>query len=542
MRALVLRVSLLPVPASVTFSDVSAYFRKMEWDIMEKWQKELYKKVIKEIHSFLISQGYSILNPDVIFKIKKEDEKYFTQRYEWKRKENLNDPSISSPDIKPDILIRFGQEGFGSEPQRSEEKGSVSITRTCEALHEAVGIPDCNLKPKTEILKMEEPHITDHLEGGEEIINSSRDGVFENGEMEKMGDEQQRGEWEYRNWNRDNPDFSAECERGVSEVTSPSIDKLIQEGERTSTWPEQNRNAQHCSNLVQTLRPNEGERLFQKAKTMESYTTHSQFIEQQELIECGTKFTNMPSHKLMQQYDKKEKQFTHTEKEDKTCKETSLKMLRKFGMQKSPLHCSHCEKRVACKAELERHVRIHTGERPFQCTDCDKMFTLKSNLTAHKKLHSGIEPFKCSECEKCFRYKSQLKIHQMYHTGQKLFQYTDCEKNVALNSNLRGHKRFQTGEKFLQCSQCEQNCACKAELERHRRIHTGERPFQCTECGKRFTLKSNLTAHKKIHSGIEPFKCTECEKCFRYRSQLKIHQIYHTGEKSFKYDCEQQMI
>ncbi|XP_030054729.1 LOW QUALITY PROTEIN: zinc finger protein 2-like [Microcaecilia unicolor] len=351
----------MSVLASVTFSDVAAYFREMEWDILEKWQKELYKKVIKEIHSFLLSQGYSILNPDVIFKIKREDEKYLTQRYEWERKESINDPSISFPDVKPDILIRFRQEEFRTEPQASEERGNMPITGTCEALREAV------------------------------------DGVFRNkGEMEKMGDRQQSGEWEYRNWDKKSPDS---CERDVRRATPPNVEDRTQEGERTSTWPEQDRNSQHCSNLVQTQRPKEGERLFQSTDTVESYTTHSQFIEQLEMIEWGNKFIKMPSRRLIQQYDKKEKQFTCTEKEGKNHKETNLILHSKFGKQKSLLQCSQCEKSVACKAELERHVRIHTGERPFQCSDCDKKFTLKSNLTAHKKLHSGTEPFKCSECE-----------------------------------------------------------------------------------------------------------------------------------------------
>ncbi|XP_030050766.1 zinc finger protein 398-like [Microcaecilia unicolor] len=77
--------------ALVTFKDVAAYFLEVDWDLLGEWQKELYKKVIEEFHAILISRGYSIVNPDVIFKIKKEDEKYFTQQFEWEGKENPND-------------------------------------------------------------------------------------------------------------------------------------------------------------------------------------------------------------------------------------------------------------------------------------------------------------------------------------------------------------------------------------------------------------------------------------------------------------------
>ncbi|XP_030053502.1 protein ZNF783-like [Microcaecilia unicolor] len=126
--------------ASFTFKDVAAYFLEVEWDILGEWQKELYKKVIKEIHDILRSRGYSIVNPDVIFKIKKEDEKYFTRHVEQEGKENLNDPTNSFYNVKPDVLIRFEQEGFGTEPQGSEERGNLTSTGTCEELHEAYDV------------------------------------------------------------------------------------------------------------------------------------------------------------------------------------------------------------------------------------------------------------------------------------------------------------------------------------------------------------------------------------------------------------------
>ncbi|XP_030051510.1 zinc finger protein 669-like [Microcaecilia unicolor] len=41
----------------VTFKDVAASFLEADWDLLGEWQKELYKKVIKEIHDILISRG-----------------------------------------------------------------------------------------------------------------------------------------------------------------------------------------------------------------------------------------------------------------------------------------------------------------------------------------------------------------------------------------------------------------------------------------------------------------------------------------------------
>ncbi|XP_030050310.1 zinc finger protein 398-like [Microcaecilia unicolor] len=96
--------------ASIMFKDVAAYFLEVEWDILGEWQKELYKRIIKEIHDILMSRGYSIANPDVIFKIKKEDEKYFTQHFEWEGKENLNDPTKSLPVVTSVFSLSVKQE------------------------------------------------------------------------------------------------------------------------------------------------------------------------------------------------------------------------------------------------------------------------------------------------------------------------------------------------------------------------------------------------------------------------------------------------
>ncbi|XP_029441088.1 neural proliferation differentiation and control protein 1-like isoform X3 [Rhinatrema bivittatum] len=182
--------ALLSDPASVTFRDVAAYFWEVEWDILGERQKELYKKVIKEIHGFLVSKGYSIVNPDVIFKIKKEDEKYFTQPCEWEGKETMKDPPISLPvvtsvfslsvkqeedlpsteppeseipppvtgssDVKPGILIRFKQEVIEIVPERSEESRNQAIRDTCEEWCEA-GSRGCRSEPVAELLHMEEP-------------------------------------------------------------------------------------------------------------------------------------------------------------------------------------------------------------------------------------------------------------------------------------------------------------------------------------------------------------------------------------------------
>ncbi|XP_069463074.1 uncharacterized protein [Ambystoma mexicanum] len=48
------------VEVPVSSYDCSACFSKEEWALLHEWQKELYKNVMNEIHSALISLGYTI--------------------------------------------------------------------------------------------------------------------------------------------------------------------------------------------------------------------------------------------------------------------------------------------------------------------------------------------------------------------------------------------------------------------------------------------------------------------------------------------------
>ncbi|XP_029442330.1 uncharacterized protein LOC115082217 [Rhinatrema bivittatum] len=152
--------ALVSDPASVTFRDVAAYFWEVEWDVLGEWQKELYRKVIKEIHGLLLSLGHSILNPDVVLKIKKEDEKYFPQHWELEGKETMKDPSISLPIVTSVFSLSVKQEADLPflDPPESETPEGIHPPGTGSRGHR----PD----PTAGTLKTEEPQVSERLEGG----------------------------------------------------------------------------------------------------------------------------------------------------------------------------------------------------------------------------------------------------------------------------------------------------------------------------------------------------------------------------------------
>lgn len=53
------------------------------------------------------------------------------------------------------------------------------------------------------------------------------------------------------------------------------------------------------------------------------------------------------------------------------------------------LICGHCGKSFDRVSHMERHRRIHTGEKPYGCPVCGRHFTQKSNLKCHLRTHTG---------------------------------------------------------------------------------------------------------------------------------------------------------
>ncbi|KAM5261276.1 zinc finger protein 169-like isoform 1-T1 [Hipposideros larvatus] len=142
-----------------------------------------------------------------------------------------------------------------------------------------------------------------------------------------------------------------------------------------------------------------------------------------------------------------------------------------------PYLCSECGRGFSQKVSLMGHQRTHTGEKPYVCSECGRTFGFKSLLTRHQRTHSGEEADVYRLCEQGLSQKSLLISDQRTHSAEKPCVCGECGRGFGFKSALLRHQRTHSGEKPYVCRECGHGFSQKSHLHRHRRTKSGHQPL-----------------------------------------------------------------
>lgn len=135
--------------------------------------------------------------------------------------------------------------------------------------------------------------------------------------------------------------------------------------------------------------------------------------------------------------------------------------------------CKYCAMQFASLRDMQLHVLSHThGKTLHSCTVCGRSYTTPSKLQRHVRVHSGERPYMCNLCGRRFTRSDHVKQHMKVHQPHR-------QKNM--------------------CRICGVRFARSSLLGNHLRRHSIHMVHVCRRCGEGFQESEELALHRKLH-------------------------------------------
>ncbi|XP_053122333.1 zinc finger protein 82-like isoform X2 [Hemicordylus capensis] len=187
------------------------------------------------------------------------------------------------------------------------------------------------------------------------------------------------------------------------------------------------------------------------------------------------------------------------------------------------------------------HKPLHQGkhskeEKPYSCDQCGLKFILEVNLEMHHRYHHELllkrklnymkdVSFPCSECGIHFPSCSHLRMHQWAH----IRELTDSE-SISLVHVHPSHLQGSQAKKLHLCASCGKSFSRYLGLLQHQKAHDEAKPQPCAQCGIIFMYQTDLEMHEENHLEEALCEYAACGKNCICECSLQLHFASNSGK------------